>query len=364
MIGQVLIERYRILSLQASTPFGDTYLASDLYRPGYPHCVLKHLKPLSDTPKTPRLLRILLEKKVVVRQKLGRGNCAPQILNFFDVEQQFYIVEEIVPGHSLHQELLPNHRLSEGHALKLLQDLLKILDGIHRQQVLHLDICPENIVRRMPDGQLLFTNFRLIREISTPRGDSYPRKPATRLPIDRMTAPYQPLEQLYGLPEPASDLYAVGMILIQALTGLSAPEIMGLRRQTDDGMGNILWHPYTDASRGLIACLDRMVKQRVQERYQSTAQVLQDLEPLWHSPTLDRRRLPPAPSNRQELTVRQPTVQQPTTMHSWLMGGILGLFLVIGSVGLFLFNRASQPPNPGGSPIGQPDPTPPRSSNR
>lgn len=56
MIGKLLDRRYRIIKVLGTGEFGQTYLAADTHRPGYPQCVVKQLRPPSNNPRTLQII--------------------------------------------------------------------------------------------------------------------------------------------------------------------------------------------------------------------------------------------------------------------------------------------------------------------
>ncbi|MEN9255243.1 MAG: protein kinase, partial [Gloeomargarita sp. SZTDM-1c_bins_89] len=89
------------------------------------------------------------------------------------------------------------------------------------------------------------------------------------------TRGYAPSEQMGGRPQLNSDLYAVGMIAIQALTG-KPPRDLELHPDT----GLPIWRPYAQVSPRLADILDKMVAYFYTERYQTAIEVLRDLQML------------------------------------------------------------------------------------
>ncbi|HEY9807066.1 MAG TPA: hypothetical protein V6D04_10890, partial [Candidatus Obscuribacterales bacterium] len=84
-----------------------------------------------------------------------------------------------------------------------------------------------------------------------------------------------PPEQLAGYPGLSSDVYALGMIAVQALTG-SVP----YQLSPDPATGTVLWRHLVQVSDRFAAILDRMICYYFNERYQSAIEVLRDLKTL------------------------------------------------------------------------------------
>lgn len=322
MIGQLLADRYQIVQSTGSGTYGESYLALDTYRPGYPRCVVKKLQPLSDGPKTPQMIKLLLKTKIKILAKLGRSDYVPAILDFFEAEQDLYIVEEFILGYPLSQEIVPDRPWTEDQVIHLLQGMLDILVFVHGQGVIHQDIQPANIIRRQPVGQFMLTNFSLVREVSTPGVDSHRR--FKHCPV--LDAPaYKAPEQFQSHPLPSSDIYALGMIAIQALTGLSAAELSGLKRANGSDTREIIWQRQAQVSQALSTVIDRMVRQNFRQRYQEATEVLQDLQ---QSGAIHKAPAPPAkssPGNPPAIAVPQvsqkpvppmpSTLRQPSSMN-------------------------------------------------
>lgn len=272
MLGKKLGRRYQVTQTLSAGGFGETYIAEDTQRPGNPKCVVKRLRPVSDNPKVIRLARRLFHKEAETLERLGRHEQIPQLLAYFEEDQEFYLIQEFVDGHPLSRELPPGRQLPEAIVVSMLGELLQVLDFVHSQGVIHRDIKPSNIVRRRSDGQLVLIDFGAVKELHTQLADS---AEPTGLTVSIGTRGYMPPEQCAGSPRVNSDLYALGMTAIQSLSGLPPS-----RFQEDARTGEILWQEQVHASQGLVAVLSRMVRYDFTQRYQSAAEVLQALEKL------------------------------------------------------------------------------------
>ncbi len=197
-------------------------------RPGYPQCIVRQFQFPSRNPKALQVVQLLFKKKAETLEKLGNHECIPQLLACFEQDTQLYFVEEYVLGHPLSQELSPGQQLSEDFVIRLLYDVLTVLSYVHNNGVIHRNIRPENLVRRDSDGRLVLINFGLIQEISNPSPRAQPEVPKD---IGVGALAYLSPEQRQGNPLYNSDLYAAGMICVQALTGWSAKELLLMGRR-------------------------------------------------------------------------------------------------------------------------------------
>ncbi|MBW4497204.1 MAG: tetratricopeptide repeat protein [Oscillatoria princeps RMCB-10] len=275
MIGQLLDRRYRIIKVLGSSQFGQTYLAADTHRPGYPQCVVKQLRPPSNHPRTLQVLELLFKKKAEILEKLAKTDRIPQLLAFFQENKDFYLVEEFIAGQTLAAEMATGQPLPEDQALRLLEEMLEILVFVHQHGVIHQNIQPKNLIRRQSDGKLVLIDFGALKEISSQLSNL--QKPLFLSDEEQVEEAYKPIEQLEGNPLPASDIYATGMIAIQALTGLAVEELGSLQDPGSSAAGELFWRHRAEVSHELAEVIDRMVRYDFNDRSQSAAEVLADL---------------------------------------------------------------------------------------
>ncbi len=278
MIGKLLDHRYQVIKVLATGGFGETYIAKDTKRPGSPVCVVKHLKPASSDSKVFDTARRLFHSEAETLEKLGNHDNIPRLLAYFDENQEFYLVQEFVEGHPLSDELHPNRRWSESQVIAMLQEVLGILKFVHGQGVIHRDIKPDNIIRRSSDGKLVLVDFGAVKQLRVSSGYSAHTQLFTvagnhSATVAIGTPGYMPTEQGQGKPRPNSDLYSLGIIAIQALTGVAPMDL-----QEDTYTGEILWQHLVPVSNNFEAVLSKMVRYHFKDRYQSASEALQSLQ--------------------------------------------------------------------------------------
>jgi len=261
----LLGNRYKVIKLLGTGGFSQTYLAEDTQRPGSPQCVIKLLQPARSDPKFLEVARRLFETEAEILEILGHHSQIPQLLAYFEENHLFYLVQEFVKGHDLSQELRPGTCLSEPQVVDLLKGVLEILVFVHQHQVIHRDIKPSNVIRRDRDSRLVLIDFGAVKKIQ-------PQAQAETQTIAIGTAGYAPAEQLLGQPHPNSDIYALGIIGIQALTGILPTQL-----QHDQQTGALVWRHLTTISAELADILDKMVCYHFSDRYQSASEVLSSI---------------------------------------------------------------------------------------
>jgi serine/threonine protein kinase len=272
MLGQLLDGRYQVLQVLGGGGFGQTYIAQDTHRPGFPKCVVKHLKPVTRSPEFIETARRLFTSEAETLEQLGNHDQIPRLLAYFEDNQEFFLVQEFIEGHTLKAELLPNQLWTEDRVIQLLQQMLGILQFIHSHNVIHRDIKPDNIIRRQQDGKLVLIDFGAVKQVQTQLLTLSGRTGAT---IIIGTPGYMSTEQGQGKPRSNSDIYSLGIIGIQSLTGLHP-----INFEEDPDTGEISWQHQANVSSQLASVLSKMVLHHFKQRYQSAAEVLQVLKHL------------------------------------------------------------------------------------
>lgn len=247
MRGRLLGHRYRIVNVLGTGGFSETYTAEDTQRPGNPLCVVKQLKLANSKPNYWKLLRRLFKVEAESLERLGRHPQIPQLLASFEENYEFYVVQELIVGQSLHQEISQQGRLSLQAVVVLLNELLDILDFVHSQGIIHRDIKPTNILRRAADHQIVLIDFGVAKKLSDELASCTQDSPPLTIGIG--TKGYMPVEQMVGRPHFSSDLYALGMTAIEALTGVSPNR----RPEPRESKGD--WQAYAPALSPAIAQL-------------------------------------------------------------------------------------------------------------
>lgn len=279
MIGVLVDGRYEVASVLGGGTFGQTFLAKDTKRPGQPLCVIKQLRYSNSNPTALEHARRLFKKEAEILEKLGHHNQIPTLLADIEEQQEFYLVEQFVPGQPLTQEIVPGFAWEEQQVIQFLKEILEILVFVHGQGVIHRDLKPANLMRRQPDDKIVLIDFGAVKELGTQiAGQNVPT-------IAIGTPGYMAIEQFNGQPQFNSDIYAVGMIAIQALLGLAVDELSGLKDTSSYPPGEIKWRHRRPVSVGLANLIDKMVVSDHRQRYQTASAVLDDLTRLGLSST-------------------------------------------------------------------------------
>ncbi|OBQ10015.1 serine/threonine-protein kinase [Anabaena sp. AL09] len=272
MIGTIIDKRYHIIQNLGQGGFGTTFLAKDTKRPGNPLCVVKQFTPASTDPATLIILKRLFEQEAVTLEMLGKHDQIPQLLAHIEEYQEFYIVQEYIKGNDLSDELISGQKMSESDVIQLLIEILEVLEFVHKYKVIHRDIKPDNIRRRHLDNTIFLIDFGAVKEVRTQLVNKQGQITST---VIIGTPGYMPLEQQRGKPQLSSDIYAVGIIAIQAITGLLPDKL-----EEDIKTGEIIWRKYVNVSPKLGTVLDKMVSYDFRKRYPTAKEALQAVKKL------------------------------------------------------------------------------------
>ncbi|MEP0855965.1 serine/threonine-protein kinase [Trichocoleus sp. DQ-U1] len=300
MLGKTLSGRYYIVKHLGGGGFGQTYLAEDRQLPGNPLCVVKQLKPQATDPLTLQVSQRLFDREAQVLYKLGKHDQIPQLLAHFEQEQEFYLVQEFIEGHELKQELPIGKQLSENQVMALCRDILKILEFVHQQEVIHRDIKPSNLIRRKPDGKIVLIDFGAVKQVSAQKTNS---ERNTTLTVAIGSPGYMANEQLGGKPRFCSDIYAVGMIGIQAITGIPPSQL-----PEDPTTSEMIWRDKVQVSQPFADVLDKMVRYDHRQRYQTATEALQALQWVNSQMSTGAYHVPPTQTLTPPAATTQPIV--------------------------------------------------------
>lgn len=268
--------RYQIIEILAAKLWARTYLAQDLHRPNHPPCVIHHLKTIPIIPNYRESLYDLFAREATLLQQLGSHPQIPQLLDWFEDDNGFYGVQEFISGRSLSLDLLPQQTWQPEAVLQFLRSALEPLTWVHQHGSLHGNLKPENL-RRLHNGQLLLIDFSsmgsLQQTLMTAHGMFVPPRPAAQ-------QGYQPLEQIQGFACAGSDIYALGMIAVQALTGLKPLDF-----QVQPEPIKVLWQDHLPENHSplrsrLVTLLTQMVQWELPDRYANAREVLLALDEL------------------------------------------------------------------------------------
>lgn len=264
----LLKERYRTIQPIGQGGFGRTFLAVDEDKPSKPPCVIKQFYPQAQGTNTVKKAIELFNQEAIQLDELGQHPQIPELLAYCTQDDRQYLVQEFIDGQNLAQELLNRGAFNENQIRELLNDLLNVLQFCHSQQVIHRDIKPENIIRRRSDNKLVIVDFGAAK--------STVGQPVNRTGTSIGSPEYVAPEQMRGRAIFASDIYSLGVTCINLLTGRSPFD------SYDTHNAAWVWRQFlkTAVSNELGIIINKMIETIPSQRYQTTKEVLKDLQSL------------------------------------------------------------------------------------
>ncbi|MGV2827011.1 tetratricopeptide repeat protein [Myxosarcina sp. GI1(2024)] len=275
-----IVGRYQIIQQLSKGTADKTYLAKDLEinqrslpragdrleRPSNEdsRCVIEQFYLWSDNsqPETDTIAKFARQLEIL--QRLGNRPQIPQYRTYFVENRQIYLVREYIDDEALKQKV-KRRVFDEVRVIHLLHDVLKTLDLIHKNHLVHQAIEPAHLIERQENNSYVLLNFGAFKTIEV--FQSSQQNPALASQFSTYVAP----EQIVRKPRFNSDLYGLGKTAIYSLTGLSPREL----EQT-----NTFWRRCCHISDKLAAVIEKMIAADCNQRYQTALEVLWDLKPL------------------------------------------------------------------------------------
>ncbi|MEO0684941.1 MAG: serine/threonine-protein kinase [Cyanobacteria bacterium J06649_11] len=287
--GTLIDNRYIIQSMLGQGGLGRTYLAHDTRRFNEP-CVLKEFAPFGTGSDGIEKCRDLFKREAKILHQLEHPQI-PCFLACFEGEGRLFLVQEYVNGKTysmlLQERRAKGQTFTENEVVFWLQKLLPVLEYVHQHQVIHRDISPDNIMLPAGGNLPVLIDFGVGKQIArlneaTQKNTAF----AGNLSLVGKVG-YAPREQIsLGLCSPSSDIYALGVTAVVLLTGRNPSHLMD-RYSLDWN-----WQEYTNISDTFAQILNRMLADTPKARYQTTREVLIQLEQLSQSAELRTLALP------------------------------------------------------------------------
>lgn len=296
LVGTVVDGRYRVEAMIGSGGMGAIFRA---YREGLSRpLALKVLHPaVTADPTTIKRF----EREAVSASKLDHPNCVRVSDHGSTDDGLSYLAMELVEGTQLSSLL--GEPMAPATAADLIGQVLEALDHAHSRNIVHRDLKPDNIlVARDGEGDrtLKLVDFGIAKILE----DKQTQERLTQTGFVYGTPHYMSPEQAAGGQiDHRADLYAVGIILYEMLTGrrpFQALDPMSMMRKQVTQAHDAL---PADVPKRLAAIVDRLLEKDPKDRYQSARDALNALGAT-------RMRLEGVPAAK--LPVGPPAAEAPT----------------------------------------------------
>lgn len=214
-VGQTIAGQYRIQRVLGRGSFSTVYLADDIHFPGGRRVAIKEFNPDAFRAEDREWARDTIAQEARLRGNLPSHSGLANVLGYFEAGNRSYLVLEYVEGQTLEQvwRQQPGHRFDEAQVMSWAAQLCDVLAFLHGQSppIIYRDLKPANIMVQ-PDGSLKLIDFGIAR-LHQPQQSSDT--------INLGTPGYAAPEQYQNeQSDERSDIYALGVILHQLLTGI------------------------------------------------------------------------------------------------------------------------------------------------
>jgi serine/threonine protein kinase len=302
-------------------------------------------------------LKILWEKyannqEFVERFRREARNAAalghPNIVSVYDwgcsEDEMYYIAMEYVPGGTLNDRIIGEGALDPGTVAELGCQVVEALEFAHKRGVIHRDVKPPNILLTA-SGEAKVADFGIARAVGAATAIS---QTGVVLGTVGYMSPEQAMGETVG---PASDLYSVGVVLYEMLTGnlpyeADSPIAMAVKHVCEPVRPPKKMNP--EVSEGLNALVTRLLAKKAEDRYGSADELTKDLRRVCDGPLPPGIGLVGADAGAASPISVQPTMPVPLaaaankdkkwTKAPWILIAAFALFALLGGSGWSLLN--------------------------
>jgi serine/threonine protein kinase len=328
LVGQVLKARYRVDEFVGSGGMADVYKVWDLQRSTY---LAMKMLPEDMSEDEVFLRRFKREAQALARLQ------HPSIVRFYSLEQEgarAFILMDFIDGSSLRREIAQsNNAFSPQRIMEYMSAICPALHFAHSEGYIHCDIKPANILLRQ-NGQILLTDFGISHNTEST---------ATMTMVEAGTPAYMSPEQVQGeSPTARSDIYALGIVLFEVLTGGQRP-FMGEHALTSGTLSQkVRWEQVhqqppspqiynPNLSPAVAQVVLKCLAKNPAERFSTPIELLNALAAAFGQPVqyAEARPLPaPQPLPSSVNTVGQTTVR-PSAPVMWTGAAVIGVAILV-----------------------------------
>jgi eukaryotic-like serine/threonine-protein kinase len=213
-VGRLVFGKYLVLELLGEGAMGEVWLVKDVELD-----VNRALKMITKGTDFDKEARARFRREARAMARFTHPNVVAVHDSRLDRRDVAYIVMEYVPGQTIEKILRPGQPMPLGWTLNVLSQLCEALQVAHDQGIVHRDLKPSNLilVPTPSRGELLKVfDFGIAKILRVEGG---PAEIQTSVGDFVGTPPYASPEQVGGRAEASSDLYSVGVLLFEFLTG-------------------------------------------------------------------------------------------------------------------------------------------------
>ena len=265
--GTVLGERYEIIEMLGLGGMGAVYKAHD--RQVERVIALKVIRP--DLANRPELLARFKQELLLAREVAHKN-----VVRIYDLHESDgirFITMEFVAGRDLHSLLAERGKFPVTEAIEIIRQVCSALAAAHAEGIMHRDLKPGNIMREA-SGRVVLMDFGLARTVA---GDGMTQSGAMLGTMEYMSPEQARAEPL----DARSDLFAVGLILYELLTGVTPYKadsaIASLLKRSQEAAPPISNFDPT-LSPALVVVVAKCLERDREKRYSSALELIDALD--------------------------------------------------------------------------------------
>lgn len=267
-IGKIYADRYRVIKEIGRGGMANVYLAEDTFLDNRQIAI----KILRSNFENDSLAIARFQREAYAMSELNHPNIV-SISDVGDADDQQYIVMEYIDGLTLKQYINEHAPLSNEETIRIADEILVAMDLAHRSGIIHRDLKPQNILITK-DGTAKVTDFGIAKAVS--------ETSLTQTNSMFGSVHYLSPEQARGSnATPQSDIYAIGIIVYEMLTGQipfdgdSAVTIA--LKHFQENLPSII-HQNKNVPQALENVVIKATAKKLSDRYATAADMRRDLD--------------------------------------------------------------------------------------
>ncbi len=333
-----LDNRYRIIRQLGGGGMGTVYLAEDTHLPGH-RCAIKELSPSQVAPQDRSWAIGAFQQEARLLATLSHAGIV-RVSDYFGENSNWYLVMEYIEGRTLEESLQPQG-LPLGLALTYIDQIGEVLDYLHRQNppVIFRDLKPGNVMLKAT-GDIKLIDFGIARFFKPGQAHNT---------VNLGTPGYASPEHVSGQADARSDIYSLGVLLLQLVTGYdptaaTVPYLLPPARSLN---------PQVPA--GIEAIIVRATQLSPVQRFQTVAEFRQALRAPAPPPVTSATLPYQTPAYAPTTVVSQPfgpppgttTMPPPTKQPKWIWAAVGAIALLLLAVIILPAITPKPVPTPG-----------------
>ena len=274
--GKILGSRYELIEKIGSGGMATVYKAKDL--------VLKRfvaVKVLRDEYTTDNEFI----KRFNTEAESAASLVHPNIVSVYDVGKEgnlYYIVMELVKGKTLKEIIVEDGRMGWKWSVKIAKQIAQALETAHRNNIIHRDIKPHNIIIT-EDGVAKVTDFGIAKAVSNSTITAF----GTTIGSVHY---FSPEHARGGYTDAKSDLYSLGVVLYEMVTGkvpfdADTPVSVALKHMQEKPVEPIVLNPAIPQS--LNNLIMKAMEKDPNLRYSTATEMIEDFNRIIKNPETD-----------------------------------------------------------------------------